>query len=141
MGSKITAIVIVVSFLTLFSGCTLWRQATKPATWGMSLPELWEYEEQQRHIIHTTIRVSNALTGEPIKNTELIVMPRPAIYPLGMPKNKVYRTDDNGLVSLHHLPSRQESWISISGENSVINNLLESGEILIGDLKIRHVKE
>ena len=35
--------VLVMLLVPLFTGCTIYRRATSPQTWGLSLTEEWEY--------------------------------------------------------------------------------------------------
>ena len=35
---------VTVLILTISPGCSVWRQASRPELWGMSLPETWDYD-------------------------------------------------------------------------------------------------
>jgi len=107
----------------------------------MSLPEIWDYERQQAHFQRPLLRLVDSKSNQPIAGIKIVAMPRPAIYPLGMPANTTYTTDQNGTVSLDKLPSGSESWVSIAGETSIpLTRLLKDFETKSGQVRIEHLK-
>ena len=134
------SVIFVISVIVASSGCTYWRQLSKPPTWGMSIPELWQYEgvqNEKRKLHNPTIRLTDLNTGKPLTDARVTAIPRPGLSPIGRPKTKTYKTNSGGIATLKNLPSGAESWITLDGLTSVpLVGLLDDGQINSRDILI-----
>ena len=139
MRNPLAALALV--FLAIAcTGCTYWRQLSKPPTWGMSLPELWQYEHVQyeKHkLANPTLKVTDANSGKPMANARITAIPRPGLSFIDRPRTKQFKTNSDGIVSLKKLPTGAESWITINGfDTTPLTGLIDHGQITIGDVVI-----
>ena len=45
MRTRVSIILLGLCLMFSFTaGCSVWRQASRPELWGLSLPESWEYD-------------------------------------------------------------------------------------------------
>lgn len=141
MKTQFSVIFSCVICTVFLSGCSVWRQITTPATWGMSLPEIWEYDldkNNRRKLDRPLVQLLDAETGEPIPGVSIVAIPGPAIHPLGSPGNRSYTTDQNGMALLDGLPTGSTSLLLIRGETSVpLSNFLENDSISVGGIRLK----
>ena len=139
MRNPLKALAIVLLAIAC-SGCTYWRQLSKPPTWGMSLPELCQYEhvQHEKHkLANATLKVTDANSGKPMANAQITAIPRPGLSFIGRPRTKQFKTNSDGIVNLKNLPSGAESWISINVFDTIpLTGLLDDGHITTGDVVI-----
>ncbi len=49
MRSKLLVVCVLATLLIPFStGCSIWRQVTRPELWGLTLLETWEYDSLRK---------------------------------------------------------------------------------------------
>jgi len=45
MRSKLVLVCVLATlFLPVSTGCSVWKQVSRPELWGLGLPEMWEYD-------------------------------------------------------------------------------------------------
>ncbi|MDB4778260.1 hypothetical protein OAG68_02270 [bacterium] len=45
MRQAVSLCLVALLVIPNFPGCSIWRQASQPELWGLSLPETWSYGE------------------------------------------------------------------------------------------------